>query len=63
MQVDTLLTQNIPHADLCGWNIEKNMWSMNRDGTQTRQYSSLEESYFWALTQSFTFSVLDCELF
>ena len=25
--------------------------------------SSLEESYFWALTQSFTFSVLDYKLF
>ena len=63
MQVDTLLTQNIAHADLCGRNIKKNMWSMNKDGTRTLRYSSLEESYFWALTQSFTFSVLDYELF
>ena len=31
----------------------------NKDDTQTLQYSSLEESYFWALTRSFTFSVLD----
>ena len=33
------------------------------DCIQTLRYSSLEESYFWALTQSSTFSVLDYKLF
>ena len=44
MQIDTLSIQNIVHADPCGQNIEKNLWSINKDGI---------------LTQSYTFSVLD----
>ena len=32
-------------------------------GIRILGYSSLEESYFWALTQSFTFSILDYKLF
>ena len=40
MQVDTLSIRNIAHADLCGWNIEKNTWSKNEDGTCTRVQKS-----------------------
>ena len=60
MQVETLLTRNIVHADPCR---QKNTWSRNKDGTWTLRYSSLEESYFWALTQSFIFSILGYKLF
>ena len=52
MQVGTLLTWNMHmpiRVDPCGRNIA---WSKNKDGTLVD--SSLEESYFWALTQSFT---------
>ena len=40
--------------------LSQNMWSKNKGGTR---HSSLEECYFWALTQSFTFSVLGYKLF
>ena len=33
MQVDTLLTRNIAHTNLCGQNIEKNTWLNNKDST------------------------------
>ena len=57
----TLFNPKHAHTDLCRRNIEKNTWSKNKDGTLP--YLSLEESYFWALNQSFTFSVLGYWLF
>ena len=42
MQIDTLLIRNIAHADPCGWNIEKNSWSMNEDSTLIQSYTISE---------------------
>ena len=56
MQVDTLLTQNTRILIR-----EENMVKEYKDDTLL--YSSLEESYFSALTQSFTVSILSYRLF
>ena len=59
MQVDTLLTRNIRMPIRVGGRTR----SKNKERAQTLRYSSLEESYFWALTQSFTFNILGYKLF